>query len=104
MSGGYLDGHTVITVRRCAQDIRKARQRRADQQLGLVQPVRCCRMRSFIARAALDNAAPAGLRLAAALAGRSPSGVAQVEVGQATCTGAGSGVAQPLPPLHGPAT
>jgi hypothetical protein len=39
--------------------------------------VRCCRMRSFIARAALDNAAPAGLMLAAALAGGLPSGVAQ---------------------------
>jgi hypothetical protein len=49
--------------------------------------VRCCRMRSFIARAALDNAAPAGLRLATDLAGWSPSGVAHAGEGQATCTG-----------------
>jgi hypothetical protein len=49
--------------------------RRADQQPAVMQPVRCCRMRSFIARAALDYAAPAGLRLAAALAGWSLWGV-----------------------------
>jgi hypothetical protein len=65
--------------------------RSPDQQFEVPQPVRCCRMRSFIARTALDNAAPPGL--------------AQFTVvhGPATCTGAGSGVAQLEPPLHGEA-
>jgi hypothetical protein len=59
--------------------------------------VRCCRMRSFIARAALDNAAPAGLMLAAALAGWLPSGVAQPPLqscGTVVCVGASTAAPQ----------